>query len=683
MGYQKKTSIAALFTTICLSIMLVTSFALSGVFFINLRRITDQELEQAMNEKSAHLRDTVTGRFAEWRCMVRYTAMGAAAYIGAEEPDLGAVQTLFKRTVDSQSDVWLLYATNNLVWNQPGGFVVYHDGGRPAEGWDNTQRSWFKEAKANPGKIIYIEPYYAARNGKLTISIASNVYDNAGRDVGVVSADVDIDFLGDMLKSSVSMRDENIYLINKSGVFISHPDSSAVLKKNFFEDQYFAPYRNTILSQDHFYAITKDFFIYSEYIPEANWIVITTVPTSVVYAEVNRVMRNLILLGAVILVLVAAASILFTYKKLISPIRDIQYTAERLSRLDFAWEIERLKTDEIGSIQWALINIRDSLRKAIEDLRENLERITRNSERLNRVIAESTDAVESINDHMTAVQTQVGVQMDAVRATSDSAGEIFGRIDSLNNAVQTQATQIDSSSSTIEQLVGNIESIRAVVFNTGKTTETLSRSSETGSRMLGKLSDVLKGIEEQSATLQNANKAISEIAGQTNILAMNAAIEAAHAGEVGKGFAVVAGEIRKLAELSGKESDMISAEIQKMQKAIEEISGVFKQTLESMDMIFREIKAMDDSFDAVNRAVDEQSVGGSQIIAALQTIHSMTEQVQEGTGIIFRQSSSIQRELQKLSSISREVTENVNEVRIASESIKSFLENAKEIAVAQ
>jgi methyl-accepting chemotaxis protein len=663
--------------------MLVTSCALSAVFFVNLRRITNQELEQGMNETMSRLRDNVTARFAEWRSLIRYTALGVSDFMGAEEIDITAVQTLLKRTVDAQSDVWLLYTTNNLVWNQPGGFVVYHDGGRPAEGWDNTQRAWFQDAKANPGKIIYIEPYYAARNGKLTISIASNIYDKTGRDVGVLSADVDIDFLAGMLENSVSMQEENIYLINKAGVFISHPDSSAVLNRNFFEDENFTLYREAILSQDSFYLINKNYFIYSEYIPEANWILVMTVPSSTVYAEVNRVMRNLVILGAVILILVAGVSIVFTYKKLITPIQDIQHTAERLSRLDFDWWIERLKTDEIGSIQWALITIRDSLKKAINDLRNNLERSAENSNRLNKVVANSTDAVESINDHIEVVQIQVNAQMDSVKATADSAAEIFGRIDSLNTAVQTQASQIAASSGAIEQLVGNIESIRTVVGNTGKTTETLSKSSETGSRMLGKLSDVLKGIEEQSGTLQNANKAISEIAGQTNILAMNAAIEAAHAGEVGKGFAVVAGEIRKLAELSGKESDMISAEIKKMQSAIDEIGGVFKQTLESMDMIFREIKAMDDSFDTVNHAVDEQANGGSQIITALHTIQSMTEQVQEGSGIIFKQSNSIQRELEKLSNISHEVTQNVNEVKNASENIKTFLENAKEIAVAQ
>jgi methyl-accepting chemotaxis protein len=288
-----------------------------------------------------------------------------------------------------------------------------------------------------------------------------------------------------------------------------------------------------------------------------------------------------------------------------------------------------------------------------------------------------------INNNLESIQSKVGIQTEAVQSTSDSAAEIFGRIDSLNQAVQTQADYLIGSSNTIAQLVEHIALIRNAVTDTAKTTDTLSKSSETGSRMLTKLSDVLKGIEEQSSTLQNANKAISEIAGQTNILAMNAAIEAAHAGEVGKGFAVVAGEIRKLAELSGKESDSISTEIKKMEKAIEEIDGVFKQTLASMDTIFTGIKSMDESFGTVNHAVDKQASEGSLVLEALKTIHLMTEQVETGTEVIFQQSNSIQRELQKLSSISQEVTESVNEVRTASESITSFLENAKEIAVAE
>jgi methyl-accepting chemotaxis protein len=173
----------------------------------------------------------------------------------------------------------------------------------------------------------------------------------------------------------------------------------------------------------------------------------------------------------------------------------------------------------------------------------------------------------------------------------------------------------------------------------------------------------------------------SSDAGQTNILAMNAAIEAAHAGEAGKGFAVVAGEIRKLAELSAKESEAISGEIKKMERAIEQISLVSQETIGAMDTIFTEIRNMDDSFTIVNHAVEAQAVGGTKVLSALQSIQDMIDQVGDGTKVIIQRSDVMSKDLEKLQHISQEVTLSVHEVGLASGSISSFLENAKELAV--
>ncbi|MDR2518992.1 MAG: methyl-accepting chemotaxis protein, partial [Spirochaetaceae bacterium] len=156
-------------------------------------------------------------------------------------------------------------------------------------------------------------------------------------------------------------------------------------------------------------------------------------------------------------------------------------------------------------------------------------------------------------------------------------------------------------------------------------------------------------------------------------------IEAAHAGESGKGFAVVASEIRKLAELAGKESEGISQEIKKMEKAISRIGSVSQETVGAMDLIFQEINAMSSSFAAVNQAIDAQASGGAQILTALQGVNSMTGNVQEGAGFINRQSGAIQKEMEKLQAISKEVIAIVYEMRGASTSITSFLENAKEL----
>jgi methyl-accepting chemotaxis protein len=366
-------------------------------------------------------------------------------------------------------------------------------------------------------------------------------------------------------------------------------------------------------------------------------------------------------------------------RSLIKPIKEVEGAANALAALDFEAVISHFRKDEIGDIQRALIKIRDSLRKAMDDLKANLSNMSANSKRLNTVIVESSDALGTITGNMDVMQTETDTQRESVAQTSNALNEIINSIDSLDKAVYTQAAHITQSSAAIEEMVANIASIRLVVAKVTKTTDTLSRSSASGHSMLIKLTEAIKRIQDQSATLQNANKTIADIVGQTNILAMNAAIEAAHAGESGKGFAVVAGEIRKLAELSGKESNAISEEITKIKRGIEQITRVSNQTVGAMDTIFTEIKAMDESFTQVNHAVEEQSAGGSQILIALEKIQDMTGQVREGAKTIQQQSGSIHEEMGKLERISQNVTKRVYEVKLASGSIASLLENTKDL----
>jgi methyl-accepting chemotaxis protein len=346
-------------------------------------------------------------------------------------------------------------------------------------------------------------------------------------------------------------------------------------------------------------------------------------------------------------------------------------------------EIKRFRNDEIGYIQRAMMTIRDGLKAALDDIRANLRQVTQFSRRMNTVVTESSDAMGVITGNMRDAQKRTQEQHGSAQAVSDATDDIFTQIRSLDKAVQTQAANISESTAAITQMVANIDAIRAAANQASRITDGLEASSEKGHKMLVTLVEEIRGIEAESQLLFSANKTIAEIAAQTNILAMNAAIEAAHAGEAGRGFAVVAGEIRKLAELVGKESNSVAQEITKMGRGIQQIQTASDETAGTMDRIFKEIKDMDVSFGAVNRAVEEHSSGGAEILKAIKTLQDTTQAVQEGSGAIFKRSGAIREAMDKLEKISEEVNDEVKTVLAASQSITSFLENAKEMIRAE
>ena len=678
----RRKSFAALFTGVCLAIMACTAFALSLVVFINLRSIVYRQAETNIGETMHRLQEKVSTLLNDHALLLKHTAEATVSFIRMTgEVPQQELQEFFTRTMKTLPNVSYLYYVNNIKWNLPGGYFIMQTGWLPGEDYDQTQRPWFIDAKGMNGAMACTDPYIDHQTQEIAITISMTVFNEKQEAIGVVAVDVFVNDLDSIVKSAVTMPGQQMFLLNKAGLFLNHSDISAVMNKNFFTETGLDRYQQQALSSLSFTAMDDEVFIYTSRIPNTDWVLVSTTPVKTIFAEVNAMIARLILIGLGLLAAAAALSVVFTRKMLTVPIRELERIAEALADMDFSVDIQKFRPDEIGNIQQALIRIRDSLRKAIDELNDHLLKAVAIGKQLNMVIMESSESLGVINGSLDVMEHETWDQMASVARPSNAIEEIAGSIDSLNTAVYTQAAHIGESSAAIEQMVTNIGSIRTVVGKVGKTTGALGKSSAAGHTMLTKLAEEVFRMHEQSATLQNANKTIADIAGQTNILAMNAAIEAAHAGESGKGFAVVAQEIRKLAELAGKESEGVSAEIKKLEQAIERIGGVSQETVAAMDTIFTTIKDLDGSFGVVNNAVDEQSTGGAQILAALKTIQDMTGQVREGTETIRRQSGSIHAEMEKLRRTSEEVTGRAHEVRIAGGSIASFLEKAKTISV--
>jgi methyl-accepting chemotaxis protein len=673
MKKNRKSSFVRLLTTVTLLMIVFTTVSLSLIFFYNLRKTITSSTELNMKTSMAHSRDMVISAIKEHEDITEYAATGIV-YLSKDD-----IAGFLRDIAGKVANCLDLYYTNNRVWNQEGGFAAFAGGWIPDDDWDNTQRDWFLDAKNARGEIAFSEPYVDAETGEIIVTLSMTVFDAGGQDIGVIADDVTINDLQDMINKTRGYPKQEIFIINADGLFITHENTGAVMEKDFFAESGLEQFRRDVLRSDNFFIMDQSIVIYSSAIPHTGWVLVTVVPSSVIFADYNNFILRLILISFAILAGVAVASSMLTHRMLSVPLTGLMRIADSLAALDFTVNINQFRNDEIGDIQRALIKIRDSLKAAIDNLNKNLQKITGNSERLNAVIAESSNALEVIAANMEKMKLDTESQTHSVMETSGAIDNIVGSIDSLNGAVYAQATHITQSSAAIEQMVAHINSIRQVAGNAGKTADTISESSSTGQTKLLKLVDEINAIHQQSEMLQNANKTIADIAAKTNLLAMNAAIEAAHAGEAGRGFAVVASEIRKLAELSSKESDSISSEINRIEQRITQITAVSSDTVKSMETMFTEIKALDKSFGVMNNAVEEQSAGGSQILTALRALQDITGKVKEGTDNIQNQSGAIQKAATTLENISQKVAQQAVEVNAASTKITAHLENAKEL----
>jgi PleD family two-component response regulator len=112
---------------------------------------------------------------------------------------------------------------------------------------------------------------------------------------------------------------------------------------------------------------------------------------------------------------------------------------------------------------------------------------------------------------------------------------------------------------------------------------------------------------------------------------MNAAIEAAHAGEAGKGFAVVADEIRKLAESSGEQSKTTASMLKKIKGSIDSITVSSNEVLSRFGIIDSGVKTVSTHEQNIRNAMEEQEVGGKQILESMNHLKDINASVKKGS----------------------------------------------------
>ncbi|MDR2632325.1 MAG: methyl-accepting chemotaxis protein [Treponema sp.] len=630
---HKKPSFAVIFPGVCVLIILFVTVSLSSIFVVNFRFLSSRTVIERTKDQINLMRDQVVSPFKLWSSLVYHGSFAAAPFLAQEpiEPEKAhALEDIFARMQQSQEGVSQIYATSSKRWTEPGGFVISSLKAPADPYWDNTTRNWYIGAKANPGKVAYAEPYIAANTGDLTTALSTIITDTQGRELGVIAGNVSIAFLTELLKDYTSLSEQETYFLNQQGLFITHLDQAAVLKKDFFTEFGMEAYRNQILKlnaiSNTFAVLDQDNFIYGVFIAGPNWILLTTIPRSVIFAETDRITFILIAIVLGLVVVVSIISIILT-RSLVGPLQELEAFSLTLSQGDFSGTLPEYKTKETGLLAEGFNTINANISALVNRIIGSFETMHRYAQELRTVMDQNAASTIKITESVYTITAQIRECSDKTRQNTDSVGHIDHEIESFTVTVAEQGKQIAVASQVIKDVVESISGEEKLIAGLSEQIKQLMESAELEHSHILKSAEIVGQMDGDSESLVEMNKVIAGVADQTNLLAMNAAIEAAHAGESGKGFAVVAQEIRKLSETTANQAKSSSSILLAIKQRIGEIAklsgsieGSYGVTNECIQAINRQVKE-------IRLAAEVQGTGSAQILQGLAAIDGITQQV--------------------------------------------------------
>ncbi|WP_153463881.1 methyl-accepting chemotaxis protein [Sediminibacillus terrae] len=528
--------------------------------------------------------------------------------------------------------------------------------------YDPRTRPWYQEATENIGEVIWTEPYIDAETGELIVSAAKAVEAGTGA-VGVLSIDINMQSVLDMI-STVEIGDSGYAAImDKSGKFVVHPDEAYI-----GEDMSGESFYQQIIEQNKrsgavdFTWDGGDKTAGYTLNDRLNWIILGTVDK----AELAKKSQPILIPIAISIFVVLLLSTLLTWiiaGRITRPIKTLREKMKTVEEGDLSVELTHDSTNEIGQLSQSINEMKESLRSIIRNVTEATTAVSGQSSQLNRSAEEVKEGSQQIASTMQELTSGAETQANSSTELSEMMTDFMAKI----NQAHENGEQIAGTSDDVLQMTQNGSSMMEKSVSQMKNIEGIVKDAVSK----------VQGLDAQSQQISKLINVINDIAEQTNLLSLNAAIEAARAGEHGKGFAVVANEVRKLAEQVSNSVGDITDIVGNIQHESSSVAASLESGYKEVEEGSRQIGATGETFGDIDQSVRNMVERIQDISANLRDIaensNNMNESIQEIAAVSEESAAGIEQvsaSAQQSTSAMEEVSGNAGELSRLAEELK-------------
>jgi sigma-B regulation protein RsbU (phosphoserine phosphatase) len=242
---------------------------------------------------------------------------------------------------------------------------------------------WYQIPK-QMGRSAWTEPYFDEGGGGVPMATYSVPFYRTvnGKSVfmGVVTADISLAWLQELV-GSISLYDSGYaFLLSRHGTFITHPDDNLVMNQTIFSlaeergspelrelgqrmlsgEAAFTPV-GTLLSPE-------DGYMFSDRLKYAGWSLGVVFPRDEMLADVFRLSRSMLAIGAAGFVLLVLITVGIA-RRITHPLRELSESAREIASGNLDLQLPEIGVnDEVGDLAESFRYMKTSLKEFIHDL---------------------------------------------------------------------------------------------------------------------------------------------------------------------------------------------------------------------------------------------------------------------------------------------------------------------------